>query len=199
MAFFPGTAGYNYLSGSQVSASEGLDFDDVNPGLRPLLPKVSGKILDVGAGIGRDTLIFAELGHQVVAIEPIDAARHFGMKKTANLPVEWLGDGLPRLERVQSNDFNFIHLQAVWMHLSLSERQMGMNRLGEIAKPAAGMYVSLRHGPVPEGRIMYPVEADEVIAQAGEISFQLIKRIDHRASILNQPGVTFSHLHFRRG
>jgi len=58
---------------------------------------VSGQVLDVGAGIGRDAKWLAELGFDVIAVEPALGLRQHGQLLTDKLSVYWLDDILPEL------------------------------------------------------------------------------------------------------
>ncbi|REN11303.1 class I SAM-dependent methyltransferase, partial [Mycobacterium tuberculosis] len=65
-------------------------------------PDVPARVLDIGAGSGRDAAALAALGHRVVAVEPTPELRAEGMRRHAALPIEWIDDHLPGLHRVQA-------------------------------------------------------------------------------------------------
>ena len=48
-----------------------------------------GRIVEVGAGTGNMTLGLAHLGSSYIAIEPNDAMRTWGQKRTSNLKAQW--------------------------------------------------------------------------------------------------------------
>ena len=58
-----------------VGSYEALPPECPHRWLDGLLPAVPALVLDVGAGTGRDTAWFADLGHDVVAVEPAAAMR----------------------------------------------------------------------------------------------------------------------------
>jgi SAM-dependent methyltransferase len=49
-----------------------------------------GRILEIGAGTGNMTLDLARFGASYIAIEPNDAMRAWGQRRTAHLPVRWI-------------------------------------------------------------------------------------------------------------
>jgi len=83
---------------------------------------VSGQVLDVGAGIGRDAKWLAELGFDVIAVEPALGLRQHGQLLTDKLSVYWLDDILPELTQTYQlqTKFDLILLSAVWMHIPSS-------------------------------------------------------------------------------
>jgi 2-polyprenyl-3-methyl-5-hydroxy-6-metoxy-1,4-benzoquinol methylase len=91
--------------------------------LQAVLDKPDARILDIGAGAGRDSKRMAELGRvnntAISAIEPAQRLAELGEKHTSGLNVQWLQDSLPSLSRVtqQEISFDLILLSAVWMHI----------------------------------------------------------------------------------
>ncbi|MCH3719072.1 hypothetical protein LZB68_08320, partial [Campylobacter lari] len=79
---------------------------------------------------------------------------------------EWVDDALPDLDGLRGRAFDVIMLTAVWMHLDADERARGMAALAALLAPGGQILMSLRHGPVPSGRRMFDVSADETIALA---------------------------------
>ncbi|MCL1123384.1 class I SAM-dependent methyltransferase [Shewanella surugensis] len=76
------------------------------------------RILDIGAGAGRDAKYFAErleekdaktgivTDYQVVAVEPAGLLAKIGQSHTQGLNVKWLEDSLPALEQVSRQAVN---------------------------------------------------------------------------------------------
>lgn len=160
------TAGYGENAAALVQQYESLRFDDVHRDVLHLFPREPSNILDIGAGSGRDAAALARLGHRVVAVEPTGELRREGQRIHAALPIEWVDDALPRLSAMRSRreHFELILLTAVWMHLDATERPIAMNSIAELLAPGATVIMSLRHGPVPQGRRMFDVSADETLA-----------------------------------
>ena len=123
-----------------------------------LLPTLPARILDVGAGTGRDAAWLAAQGHQVVAVEPVHELRRAGMALHPTGNIEWLDDRLPRLERLRrtSDKFDLILVIAVWQHLRREEQSASINTLARVAAAEGRLILSLRHGPGLPSRRCFP-------------------------------------------
>src|SRR4051812_27653686 len=97
---FPGTDGYAEEAPALFERYEGLRFSQTHAPVLHLLPIAPARILEIGAGTGRDAAHFASLGHQVVAVEPTFPLLEFATERHAAAPVVWLHDGLPELATV---------------------------------------------------------------------------------------------------
>lgn len=86
--------------------------------LKPWFLAAPRRLLDVGAGSGRDAAFLAGLhqGNTVVAVEPCQALAAQGQCHTREAAVAWVNDAVPALSRV-TGTFDLIMLSAVWMHL----------------------------------------------------------------------------------
>jgi SAM-dependent methyltransferase len=76
---------------------ESLAFEDAHQSILDLLPATPGRVLDVGAGSGRDAAWFAYRGHEVVAVEPSDNMRRQARERHADPRIRWIDDALPGL------------------------------------------------------------------------------------------------------
>ena len=124
------------------------------------------RVLDIGAGSGRDALWFAQHGYQVTAVEPCEALRLEARKLHSHNPdfrnIQWINDQLPDLRSVQGEGlYDVIWLSAVWMHLEPSSHAVAFERLVQLMKPEALMMFSLRH-PADPARGMYEVTLDSI-------------------------------------
>jgi SAM-dependent methyltransferase len=173
----PGTAGYVEAAERLIPRYEALEFDELHAVILDLMPQKPLRLLDVGAGTGRDAACFAVQGHQVTAAEPTDAFRLAGMRLHAAHDIEWIDDGLPHLAALsgQDNAFDFVLLTGVWMHLDKAERMTAMPVLASLMAPGARLIMSLRHGPVPEGRRMFEVTGEETIDLAEAAGLSLLR------------------------
>jgi SAM-dependent methyltransferase len=108
-------------------------------------------------------------------------------------------DRLPDLPvlRERGDEFDLVLLSAVWMHLDASERAHGIKRLAELLAPDATVVLAVRHGPVPPGRRMFDVPAEETIALAGSVGLRLVHRAD-RPDLHGRPGVRMTTFVLRR-
>jgi SAM-dependent methyltransferase len=171
-----GTEGYREEAAALVPRYEALIFADVHREVIHLFPAPPARVLDVGAGTGRDAAALARAGHRVTAVEPIPAFREAGQRLHPGLGLTWLDDGLPELARVPqpAGGFNLILLTAVWMHLDAASRAAAMARLARLVAPTGLITMALRHGPVPPGRRMFDVSAAETGALADRCGLRLV-------------------------
>jgi len=174
-----------YNDHAEILAAQYLSktFEEVHSSwlhhLLPLLAKNTLSILDVGAGSGRDVHYLAQRAQgketQIIAIEPAITLAKMGQVLTRDLPVSWIEDSLPQLQKVVglAQQFDLILLSAVWMHLSPSERPLALATLSRLLNLTGLLVISLRHGPSPDARVMHPVSADELLALAADCQLAL--------------------------
>lgn len=195
-----GTEGYADDAARLTGLYESLSFGDVHGDVATLLPSAPARILDVGAGTGRDAAALAAMGHQVAAVEPLAEFRAAAQRLHAGAAIEWIDDSLPGLERLRdrAGEFDAILLTAVWMHLDADERARAMPYVAQLLRPGGVLLFSLRHGPVPAGRRMFDTSAEETAALASREGLISILRVDNRPSRLAAPGVTWTRVAFRK-
>ncbi|NML30321.1 class I SAM-dependent methyltransferase [Paraburkholderia antibiotica] len=182
-----GTEGYAEQAAALIERWRGVSFADQHRPVLDLLPRAPSRIVDIGAGIGTDAAAFAALGHTVLAVEPVDALRDAARALHPSAAVEWLDDGLPDLAILSARreTFDVVMLTAVWMHLDAPQRERAMPRVASLLHGGARLLMSLRHGPVPTGRRMFDVSADETIRLASAQGLRLVREL-RTASV--QPG-----------
>ncbi|MGW8503618.1 class I SAM-dependent methyltransferase [Streptomyces sp. CLCI03] len=157
-----GTVGYGEEADELVVQYEGVTFEEVHSDVLHLVPTLPGRILDVGAGTGRDAAALAGRGHSVVAVEPTRELRAHGQRIHAGCGIDWVDDSLPGLVLGQhTGRFNAVFATAVWMHLASEEREVAMARVAALLVPGGLFFIHLRHGPVPDQRHMFDVSAAE--------------------------------------
>jgi SAM-dependent methyltransferase len=163
-----GTEGYADEAEELFRRYESIPAADAHRAVLHLIPAAPGSIVDIGAGTGRDAAWFASLGHRVVAVEPTDAMRIPAMALHPSPRIEWLNDSLPDLTQLlaRGEQFDVVMLSAVWMHLDTRQRRQAMPNLAALMRTGGVMIMHIRHGPVPPGRRMFEVPAEETIEQA---------------------------------
>lgn len=166
-------------------------FDEVHQSWHQLLPTIlenpNARILDIGAGSGRDAKFIAQSavnkhgdnnGIQVIAVEPANLLAELGARQTAGLNVKWLTDSLPALSTITKKEISFdlIILSAVWMHIPVSDRARSIRKLANLLKPGGQLVISLRHSASTKeaeqerkARKMHKVCADELKQLATDV------------------------------
>ncbi|MGW2105482.1 class I SAM-dependent methyltransferase [Streptomyces sp. NPDC001948] len=193
-----GTTGYAGAADALAVQYEEVTFDEVHRDVLGLVPAEPVRILDIGAGTGRDAAALAALGHEVVAVEPTAELRAHGQRIHAGSAIDWVDDALPELALRQcrrSGRFEAIFATAVWMHLDAKERGQAMARIAALLMPGGRFFVNLRHGPVPEGRRMFDVSAAETVELAAAHRLRTVLSSE-RADLHGRDGVRWSTLVF---
>jgi SAM-dependent methyltransferase len=195
-----GTEGYSEEADALVRQYESISFAELHRDVLHLIPADPGRILDIGSGTGRDAAALAALGHHVTAVEPTAELRLRAQALHPSPLIEWMDDSLPDLASLTrgGRGFDVVMLTAVWMHLDERQRARAMSRVAGLVCRGGVMILSLRYGPVPPGRRMFAVTADETIGLAFAAGLELVLRVDHQDSLLRRPGVTWTRLAFRR-
>jgi len=193
-----GTQGYAEEADELAVRYETVTFEGVQRDVLHLIPTQPCRALDIGAGTGRDAAALARRGHRVTAIEPTAELRAHGQRLHADANIAWLDDSLPDLVRLRAvgSAFDLVMATAVWMHLDETERAAAMRSVAPLVAPGGQFLMSLRYGPVPPGRRMFAVPADEAIAQAAENGLSLIHRSD-REDMKGRDDVRWTCLGFR--
>jgi SAM-dependent methyltransferase len=191
------TAGYAEAAEQLATLYESITFETIFEGMLPLFPEKPSLVLDIGAGTGRDAAALARLGHEVIAVEPTAALREHGKAIHADPKIAWIDDSLPDLAAVAAlaRQFDLVISIAVWMHLDQNERSIAMASLAKLLGPKGRLILSLRHGPVPDGRRMFDITAIETTALAAKHKLHLVHEAKTRDSLL-RPNVTWTFLIF---
>jgi len=162
---------YETHAAEAAARYESVAAEQINAWLSDLLPERRAVVLDVGAGSGRDTAWLTSLGHEVIATEPSAAMRAQARRWHPELGVQYLPDRLPELTKTFRTgiSFDFILVNAVWMHVAPADRKRAFRKLVTLLKPGGVIAFSLRE-PIVAGRDMYPVsgvELEELARQHG--------------------------------
>lgn len=189
------TAGYGEAAEALAEQYESVTFAEVHREVLHLFPTRPGTVLDIGAGSGRDAAALAAQGHRVVAAEPTSELRLLGRRRHADQRIEWTDDALPELPGLVAagTRFDLILLTAVWMHLDERQRPLAMAPLAGLLTTGGRIILSLRHGPVPKGRRMFPVTAQETTELARGHGLDLL-HYAQREDPHGRPAVSWSYL-----
>jgi SAM-dependent methyltransferase len=193
-----GTENYAEEAPDLLQRYESIAFADTHGSVTHLIPNDPCHVLDIGAGTGRDAAGFAALRHRVVAVEPTEELRRGAMALHPSPLIEWLDDSLPDLAvaLARNEQFDVVMLSAVWMHLDEQQRRRAIPNVAALVRQGGVMIMTLRHGPVPPGRRMFEVSAEETIGLAQPLGLRCV--LDRQAESSRQPGVTWTRLAFRK-
>lgn len=201
MTIFPGTDGYAAEAPTLFERYERRSFAECHAAILPYVPR-GADVLDIGAGTGRDAAALAALGNRVTAVEPTAALRGPAAILHPSPAISWIDDGLPELAtlRARGATFDFVLATAVWMHLTEAERARAFAVVAGLLRPGGYFSLTLRRGPVPAGRRMFHVPADEVLAQAAAAGLECVLNLDEPAIGAENvaAGVSWSRLLLRR-
>ena len=115
---------YNNNAQALASRYESISFEKVHKIALPFFPAPPGKVLDIGAGSGRDVAWFNNHGYKVTAVEPAQQLLNIAIEAHGH-EIEWLCDSLPNLTQLSYIDsgFDIILLSGVWMHIPPEQRK----------------------------------------------------------------------------
>lgn len=170
--------GYADSARDLVPAFEALPSRQVLAPIADFLPMGCFRVVEVGAGSGRDAAFLAARGSAVLAVEPVAAFREAGASRHPSPRIEWLDDCLPALVRTlqRGDTFDLVLLVAVWQHLDSPQRAIAMANLRRLASVGGRLVLSIRHGPGAEPRTCFAASADDTIELARRNGFGLLAR-----------------------
>jgi SAM-dependent methyltransferase len=197
-----GIRGYAQNAAVLIARYESLTFPYKHEAALHLLPSVPCAALDIGAGTGADASWLAAQGHRVVAVEPTNVFREFGVVHHRSSLIQWINDALPSLEQLseRKDEFGLVMLTAVWMHLDEQERRDAMPVVASLLASGGILVMALRHGPVPSERTLFQVSAHETVALAELNGLECILNVHERSRLAanREAGVSWTRLVFKR-
>jgi SAM-dependent methyltransferase len=197
-----GTEGYTEEAEDLFKRYESISATETHKAALHLIPTAASRVLDVGAGTGRDAAWLAGMGHHVTAVEPTDAMRLPAAKLHPSPLIEWLDDSLPELALVRSRheSFDLILLSAVWMHFDGEQRRQAIATLAMLLRTSGTLIMRVRHGPVPTGRRMFEIPDEETVelAELNGLRTVLNQRVESVQQANRDAGVSWTHLAFTK-
>ena len=112
--------------------------------VRAALPKRPARVLDVGAGAGRDAVWMLGQGHDVTCVEPDLDLRAHGQKLAG--AAHWVETALPDLAGVDG-PFDLILISAVWHLVPDAARSLSMLRLADLLAQDGRLILSVKNAP----------------------------------------------------
>ena len=144
---------------------DAVQFAAVHPLLACYLPE-SGRVLDVGAGSGRDARALAARGFLVTAVEPCAGLRAIASAKSPD--IRWIDDRLPRLEslRADQGQFDFILCSAVLMLIAPEALVPSFAAMARLLTPSGRLGFNLRAPAAGEPGNLFFTHPDEAVLAA---------------------------------
>ncbi|MDA0238541.1 MAG: class I SAM-dependent methyltransferase [Proteobacteria bacterium] len=170
--------GYEKASAGLIPRFEAVSSAELYTPVDHLLSQGAKRVIDIGAGTGRDAAWFADRGQKVLAVEPVSQLREAGIKLHPSPNIQWLDDTLPTLPHVLEREekFDLLVLGAIWHHLDEDERRLTMPVLRRLTSADGLLIMSLRHGPGTSDRPCFESDPEQVIDLALEQGFRSIFR-----------------------
>ncbi len=193
--------GYEAAAAELIPRFEAIPTDVLLKPVSHLLPTIPCRVLDVGAGTGRNPAWFASNGHRVTASEPVRAFRKAAAASYPDTGIRWLDDTLPQLQTTRDlgEAFDFVLLSAVWQHVETLDRAAAMGSLAGLMAPGAMLIMSVRHGPGAPDRPVYAssdTETQDLASQYG-LALTFIRRTESIQAANRAAGVAWSWMAFK--
>ena len=192
----PGTQGYSAEAPALLVEYERRLFEESHANVLGLIPPAPLEVLDIGAGTGRDAAWFAARGDRVTAVEPTREMREGAMALHPSPNITWIDDGFPDLASVRGRSFDLVWMSAVWMHFDAAERAAMFPTVAALIEPGGALMMTLRDGPIPEGRRMFKVSGEETVALAARFGLNVVRQTLEESK--RQAGVRWTRLWFAR-
>ena len=175
--------GYEDAANDLAQRFEKISSAELLAPVRGHFPKKPSRVLDIGAGTGRDAAWFASFSHAVVAVEPVDALRNAGISKHKLPNISWIKDTLPHLSKTIAlgKQFDLIVLCAVWQHLDEAGRKDAFFALRRLISENGKVVMSIRHGAGVPTRTVYPANVSDTLKWAEERGFTTLSKVSSQS------------------
>jgi len=202
MTDIPTNQGYAAESPQLLKRYEAKSSEQIHADWEHLFPSFPCDVIDIGAGTGRDAGWFAAKGCNILAVEPTAELRIPAKTLHPEPNITWLDDALPELLHVRAlgRSFDLVLLAAVWMHLDANQRTAAMPHIAGLLRVGARAFFMVRHGPVPTGRRMFEITAEETISLAADAGLSCLysARVPSAQTHNQAAGIEWTKLVFER-
>lgn len=171
-------AGYETLDADWIEKSEAIDPRKLYAFVLDLFPEtLKGlKVLDVGAGAGRDAAWLARQGSEVTALEPARNLATAGQMRHRAIPIHWVEDRLPELGKLEvAASFGLILCVGVWQHLDEAEQPQSFQRICQLLKPGGRAILALRHGASADHQVNFPIDVERLLSWAQALNVNVLR------------------------
>jgi len=163
-----------------------------------------GKVLDIGAGSGRDVRLLVKEGHDAYGLEPSEALRSLTVQKYPYLAPRMLKGHLPDDLSALDQSYDGVVCSAVLMHIPKEHLFDSIFALKRILNPNGRILISIpidREGldsqrRDPQGRLFTDITAEYLELLFERIGFRRLKKWTDPDS-LGRQGITWATLLFQ--
>lgn len=168
--------GYAEDASFLIQSFEAISSSDLLSHVSDFIPNSKCRVIEIGAGTGRDAAWLASKGSNVLAVEPVSEFREAGKSLHPSPQIEWFNDSLPSLSGIiQRNElYELALLISVWQHVPKKEKLASLISLRSILCKDGKLIISVRNGPGSIKRKCYPTSAIQTIDFAQQCNFKLI-------------------------
>lgn len=127
--------------------------------------------LDLGCGSGRDAKWMAEQGLRVTAVDGCPAMLEQAKNTNHHDNITYslaIGPAFNSL-LAKNTRYDIILCSALIFHFSPDEQNIFFQSLKKLAAPTARCYITLRHGPTPDGRVFFKTGVEDIEDHAQKI------------------------------
>jgi SAM-dependent methyltransferase len=149
--------------------------------------KAGGKVLDVGAGSGRDLAVLHQLGFEAYGVEPNESMRSYALGIHPELLGRLQAGTLPQIGNPFATQFDGIVCSAVMMHIPETDLRKSLASMCALLNPGGRLLVSFPHKEDPsalegerdlDGRYFKNHSSESVMASTAECGLSHIGRWD---------------------
>jgi SAM-dependent methyltransferase len=189
-------------TGTFVERSEAVSSEKLFGPFIDMFPPPPARIVDIGAGTGRDAAWLSQRGYEVTAVEPVAALREVGMSLHATDGIDWREGTLPNLvlSLAPERGFDVALLSAVWQHLDDRDRARSMPNIADLTATGGLVLISLRQGFSASIPTLHQASVDATVdlASAHGLRVERQVRIESMQAADRAAGVYWTWLAFRR-
>lgn len=158
------------------------------------------RVVDVGAGSGRDVAALLEIGFDAYGIEPAEGMRREAQRNYPQLAGRLFSLGLPLPEDADTGGpFDGVVCSAMFMHVPEAERFDAAFSLKRLLREKGRLWISVpaerpgldTEGRDESGRLFAPVHPEDLQLLFERLGFQLLRRWEE-ADRLGRPGFTWN-------
>jgi len=172
--------GYIEDSRFLIQSFEAISSPDLLSHVLDFIPNSNCRVIEIGAGTGRDAAWLASKGLNVLAVEPVSEFREAGKSLHPSPLIEWFNDSLPSLSQIiqQKKSYQLALLISVWQHVPTDDKIASLTNLHSILDKKGKLIISVRNGLGAINRKCYPTSAKETISIAQQCGFKLVFSTD---------------------